>query len=83
MVQDTIRKRAATSAAARLEPLRERLRRARVLRETWEAIAERRNSRGQSRVKHFQARSATDANKSDCKQSRRSMYTRVLFVTGR
>ena len=66
MVQDTIRKRAATSAAARLEPLRKRIRRARVLCETWEAIAERRNSRGQSRVKHFQARSATDANKSDC-----------------
>ena len=34
--------------------------------ETWEAIAERRNSHGQSRVKHFQASSATDANKSDC-----------------
>ena len=66
MVQDTIRKRAATSAAARLEPLRKRLRRARVLRETWEAIAERRNSDGQSRVKHFQASSATDASKSDC-----------------
>ena len=31
-----------------------------------EAIAERRNSHGQSRVKHFQASSATDANKSDC-----------------
>ena len=34
--------------------------------ETWEAIAERRNSDGQSRVKHFQASSATDASKSDC-----------------
>lgn len=66
MLQDTIRKRAATSAAARLEPLRKRLRRARVLRKTWEAIAERRNSDGQSCVKHFQANSTTDANKSDC-----------------
>ena len=66
MVQDTIRKHAATSAAARLKPLRERLRHARVLYETWEAIAERRNSHGPSRVQHFQASSATDANKSDC-----------------
>eukprot|EP00435_Cladocopium_sp_Y103_P067905 s422_g30.t1 len=61
-----MRKRAAMSTAARLEPLRKRLRRARVLRETWEAIAQRRNMHGQSRVEHPQASRATNADKSAC-----------------
>ena len=44
IVQDAIRKRAATSATARLEPLRKRARHMQVLRDTWEAIARNRGS---------------------------------------
>ena len=42
-VQAAIRKRAATTSIGRLEPLRKRVRRSQVLRETWEAIADKRS----------------------------------------
>ena len=44
IAQKVLRKRAATATVARLEPLRKRIRRAEVLRETWEAIAQKRNA---------------------------------------
>ena len=44
IVQDAIRKRAATSAITRLEPLRKRARHRQMLCDTWEAIARRRRS---------------------------------------
>jgi len=44
IVQDAIRKRAATSARARLEPLRKRARHGQILGDTWEAIARSRSS---------------------------------------
>ena len=44
-VQAAIRKRAAVLSAARVEPLRKRMRHTRVLKETWEAIAQERLTR--------------------------------------
>ena len=44
IAQKVLRKRAVTATVARLEPLRKRIRRAEVLRETWEAIAQKRNA---------------------------------------
>ena len=44
IAQKVLRKRAATATVARLEPLRKRIRSAEVLRETWEAIAQKRNA---------------------------------------
>ena len=45
IVQRRLRKRAATSSLTRLEPLRKKLRRTQVLRETWEAIGQYRSTR--------------------------------------
>ena len=45
VAQAVLRKRAAASSKSRLAPLREKLRRTQVLRETWEAIAEHRQKR--------------------------------------
>ena len=45
LAQAVLRKRAAASSISRLEPLRKKLRRTQVLRETWEAIAEHRKNR--------------------------------------
>ena len=45
VAQAVLRKRAAASSISRLEPLRKKLRRTQVLRETWEAIAEHRKKR--------------------------------------
>ena len=45
LVQGKLRKRAASSGRARLEPLRKKLRHDQVLRETWEAIAQQRQRR--------------------------------------
>ena len=45
LAQAVLRKRAAASNISRLEPLRKKLRRTHVLRETWEAIAEHRQQR--------------------------------------
>jgi len=42
-VQRAVRKRAAASSAARLEPLRKRLRHRQIIQETWEAIAQKRS----------------------------------------
>ena len=42
--QAAVRKRAATSSVARLEPLRKKIHRMQILRETWEAIAQSRSA---------------------------------------
>ena len=44
-LQHAVRKRAAASSAARLEPLRKRFRHRGIIRETWEAIAANKNAR--------------------------------------
>ena len=44
-MQHAVRKRAAASSTARLEPLRKRLRRRQIIQETWEAIAANKKAR--------------------------------------
>ena len=60
LAQAVLRKRAAGSSISRLEPLRKKLRRTQVLRETWEAIAEHR----QKRTGHGQTKTKTNEKES-------------------
>ena len=57
-LQHAVRKRAAASSAARLEPLRKRFRHRGIIRETWEAIAANKNARTRDQSNPFDMRAA-------------------------
>ena len=61
VMQAAVRKRAAASATARLEPLRKRVRHRQIIRNTWEAIAENKNARTHEQATYLSCTTSTTA----------------------